>query len=254
MSERLSLAKQVSDVWTNLSQLAEEGDLERLIAAAERIAEALEQIAATSERDDNATRAETSSPERPAEGFRNRIQNFLRRGASLELAVHTVRREMENEQARVITELSILGAQLSWTPTPVSPMPPPVENPATQTLGGRLLIDRVRMRREHTDENLACAVRVCRAWMNTETAVGSPLPTPPTFPRDTQHRIELDELTLAWQEPMGWILMAAPPGVGGRIPRDPSIWTAPVDQSNGSDPDERPAEGGAPSNERDIPF
>lgn len=249
MSERLSLAKQVSDVWTNLSQLAEEGDLERLIAAAERIAEALEQIAANSERDDSATRAETSSPEHPAEGFRNRVQNFLRRGASLEMAVQTVRREMENEQARVIAELSILGTQLLWTWTPVPPLPSPVELPVP--LGGHLLIDRVRMRREHTDENLACAVRVCRAWMNAETAVGSPLPTPPAFPRDTQHHIELDELTLAWQEPTGWILMAAPPGVGGRIPRDLTIWTAPVDQSNGSDPDERPAESDAP---RDIPF
>ena len=206
MSGRLSLAKQVSDVWTNLSQVAEGGDLERLIAAAERIAEALEQIAADSDKDEN----------------------------------------LHEENAPRLA------------PAPASL----VENPATQTLGGRLLIDRVRMRREQTDENLACAVRICRTWMDAELAVGFPLPSPPIWPRDVQHRIELGELTLSWHERSGWILVAVPPQAPirdhydryGYRRLDPTIWTAPVDQSNGSDPDERPAEGDAPSNERAIPF
>lgn len=195
MSDRLSLAKQVSDVWTNLSQLAEGGDLERLIAAAERIAEALEQIAATSEKDGN----------------------------------------------------------------PYEETTPPnlAENPATQTLGGRLLIDRVRMRREQTGENIGCAVRICSAWTDAELAVGFPIPSPPIWPRDVQHRIELGELTLSWHERSGWILVAVPPQPPIRDHDDRldlTIWAAPVDQSNGSDPDERPAEGNAPINERDIPF
>lgn len=207
MSDRLSLAKQVSDVWANLSQLAEEGDRERLIAAAERIAEALEQIAADSDKDEN----------------------------------------LHEENA---PRLAPAPANLA-------------ENPATQTLGGRLLIDRVRMRREQTGENLACAVRICRAWMDAELAVGFPMPSPPIWPRDVQHRIGLGELTLSWHERSGWILVAVPrrPSRPAQAPirdhddrLDPTIWTAPVDQSNGSDPDERPAEGNAPINERDIPF